>query len=89
MKRPHGYKIVTATLIALIAVIVLHRFIYSAFCMAKAGQVFWYNWDLWKQYYVWLPGKILCIAWLVLIFALITESVFMIFPGKTKSGKKH
>ena len=84
MKRPHGYKIVTATLIALIAVIVLHRFIYSAFCMAKAGQVFWYSWDLWKQYYAWMPGKILCIALAVLVLALIIEAVYFIFCGKRK-----
>ena len=84
MKRPHGYKIVTATLIALIAVIVLHRFSYSAFCMAKAGQVFWYSWDLWKQYYAWMPGKILCIALAALVFALIIEAVYFIFCGKRK-----
>lgn len=84
MKRPHGYKIVTATLIALIAVIVLHRFSYSAFCMAKAGQVFWYSWDLWKQYYAWMPGKILCIALAVLVLALIIEAVYFIFCGKRK-----
>ena len=84
MKRPHGYKIVTATLIALIAVIVLQRFSYSAFCMAKAGQVFWYNWDLWKQYYAWMPGKILCIALAVLVLALIIEAVYFIFCGKRK-----
>ena len=82
MKRAHGYKIVTATLIALIAVIVLQRFIYSAFCMAKAGQVFWYSWDWWKQYYAWLPGEILCIALAVLVFALIIEAVYFIFWGK-------
>ena len=84
MKRPYGYKIVTATLIALIAVIVLQRFIYSAFCMAKAGQVFWYSWDLWKQYYAWMPGKILCIALAVLVLALIIEAVYFIFRGKRK-----
>ena len=84
MKRPHGYKIVTATLIALIAVIVLHRFSYSAFCMAKAGQVFWYSWDLWKQYYAWMPGKILCIALAVLVFALIIEAVYFIFRRRKK-----
>ncbi len=84
MKRPHGYKIVTATLIALIAVIVLHRFSYSAFCMAKAGQVFWYSWDLWKQYYAWMPGKILCIALAVLVLALIIEAVYFIFRRRKK-----
>ena len=84
MKRPHGYKIVTATLIALIAVVVLQRFSYSAFCMAKAGQVFWYSWDLWKQYWAWWPGKILCIALAVLVFALIIEAVYFIFRGKRK-----
>jgi uncharacterized membrane protein YgcG len=84
MKTPRGYKIVTATLIALIAVIVLQRFIYSAFCMAKAGQVFWYSWDLWKQYYAWMPGKILCIALAVLVLALIIEAVYFIFCGRKK-----
>jgi hypothetical protein len=84
MKTPRGYKIVTATLIALIAVIVLQRFSYSAFCMAKAGQVFWYNWDLWKQYYAWMPGKILCIALAVLVLVLTGETVYLIFCGKRK-----
>ena len=84
MKRPHVYKIVTATLIALIAVVVLQRFSYSAFCMAKAGQVFWYSWDLWKQYWAWWPGKILCLALVLLAAALIIESAVMIFRG----GKK-
>lgn len=84
MKRPHGYKIVTATLIALIAVIVLQRFIYSAFCMAKAGQVFWYNWDLWKQYYAWLPGRILCITLVLLVLAVICEAVYFIFQRRNK-----
>lgn len=84
MKTPKGFKIVSATLIALIAAIVLQRLTYSAFCMAKAGQVFWYSWDLWKQYYAWLPGKILCIANLSLIFLLIIESLWMIYRSRVK-----
>ena len=50
-----GFKILSATLMALLITGLLHRFTYSAFCMAKKGQVFWYNPDLWKQYYVWMP----------------------------------
>ncbi|MBO5721801.1 MAG: hypothetical protein J6S19_01685 [Lentisphaeria bacterium] len=84
MKKPHGFKIVSATLIALIVAIVLHRFTYSAFSMAKTGQVFWYNWDLWKQYYAWIPGKILCIANLSLIILLIIESLWMICRNRVK-----
>ena len=79
-----GFKILTATLIALLITGLLHRFAYSGFCMAKVGQVFWYNLDLWKQYYAWLPGKILCLAIAVLIPALIVEAVYLIFYGKRK-----
>ena len=84
MKTPKGFKIVSATLIALIAAIVLQRLTYSAFCMAKAGQVFWYSWDLWKQYYAWLPGKILCFVLAALILALIIEAVYFIFRRRKK-----
>ena len=79
-----GFKILSATLIALLITGLLHRFAYSAFSMAKAGQVLRYNWDLWKQYYQWLPGKILGIALAVLITALIVEAVYFIFSGKRK-----
>ena len=57
-KSDTGFKILSVTLIALLIAGLLHRFAYSAFSMAKAGQVFWYDWGLWKQYYGWLPGKI-------------------------------
>ncbi len=83
-KSDTALKILTATLIMLLITGVLHRFAYSAFSMAKAGQVFWYSWDLWKQYYAWLPGKILCVALAVLIPALIGEAVYFIFCGKRK-----
>ena len=83
-KSDAALKILTATLIMLLITGVLHRFAYSAFSMAKAGQVFWYSWDLWKQYYAWLPGKILCVALAVLIPALIGEAVYFIFCGKRK-----
>ena len=83
-KSDTAFKILTATLIMLLITGVLHRFAYSAFSMAKAGQVFWYSWDLWKQYYAWLPGKILCVALAVLIPALIGEAVYFIFCGKRK-----
>ena len=83
-KSDTAFKILTATLIMLLITGVLHRFAYSAFSMAKAGQVFWYSWDLWKQYYAWLPGKILCVALAVLIPALIGEAIYFIFCGKRK-----
>jgi hypothetical protein len=83
-KSDTALKILTATLIMLLITGVLHSFAYSAFSMAKAGQVFWYSWDLWKQYYAWLPGKILCVALAVLIPALIGEAVYFIFCGKRK-----
>ena len=83
MKRSDwGFKILSATLMALLITGLLHRFTYSAFCMAKNGQVFWYNLDLWKQYYAWLPGKILCIALAALIFVLIGEALYFIFCGR-------
>ncbi len=83
-KSDTGFKILTATLIALVIAGLIHRFTYSAFCMAKVGQVFWYNWDLWKQYYAWLPGKILCFVLAALILALIIEAAYFIFGGKRK-----
>ena len=85
MKRSDlGFKILSATLMALLITGLLHRFTYSAFCMAKKGQVFWYNPDLWKQYYAYLPGKILCFALAALILALIIEAVYFIFRRKKK-----
>ena len=58
MKRSDlDFKILSATLMALLIAGVLHRFAYFAFNMEKTGQVFRYNWELWKQYYEWLPGK--------------------------------
>ena len=77
-----AFKILSATLIALLITGLLHRLAYFAFSMEKTGQVFRYNWDLWRQYYEWLPGKILGIALAVLILALIVEAVYFIFCGK-------
>ena len=79
-----SFKILTATLISLIITGLLHRFVYSAFSMAKARQVFWYNLDLWKQYYEWLPGKILCILKLSLIVLLIIEVIWMVGRGRKR-----
>ena len=85
MKRSDlGLKILSVTLMALLITGLLHRFTYSAFCMAKKGQVFWYNPDLWKQYYAFLPGKILCFALAVLSLALIIEAVYFIFRRRKK-----
>ena len=81
-KSDTGLKIFSATLIALLITGLLHRFVYFAFSMEKTGQVFRYNWELWKQYYEWLPGKILGIALAVLILALIVEAVYFIFSGR-------
>ena len=74
-----GFKILSVTLIALLITGLLHRFAYFAFSMEKTGQVFRYNWELWKQYYEWLPGKILCFALAALLLALIIEAVYFIF----------
>ncbi len=83
MKKSYtAFKILSATLIALLITGLLHRLAYFAFSMEKTGQVFRYNWDLWRQYYEWLPGKILGIALAVLILALIVEAVYFIFCGK-------
>ena len=85
MKKSYtAFKILSATLIALLITGLLHRLAYFAFSMEKTGQVFRYNWDLWKQYYEWLPGKILGIALAVLILALIVEAVYFIFCGKKR-----
>lgn len=83
MKKSYtAFKILSATLIALLITGLLHRLAYFAFSMKKTGQVFRYNWDLWRQYYEWLPGKILGIVLAVLILALIVEAVYFIFCGK-------
>ena len=83
MKKSYtAFKILSATLIALLITGLLHRLAYFAFSMEKTGQVFRYNWDLWRQYYEWLPGKILGIALAVLILALIVEAVYFIFSGR-------
>ena len=85
MKRSDlGLKILSVTLMALLITGLLHRFTYSAFCMAKKGQVFWYNPDLWKQYYAYLPGKILCIVLAALILVLLIEAVYFIFRRRKK-----
>ena len=76
------FKIWSATLALLLLTGLIHRFTYTNFSLIKAGQVFWYNWDLWKQYFSWLPGKILCITFAVLVFSLIAESIFLIFRSK-------
>ena len=81
-KSDTGLKIFSATLIALLITGLLHRFVYFAFSMERTGQVFRYNRELWKQYYEWLPGKILCIAIAILILALIVEAVYFIFCGR-------
>ena len=78
------FKILSATLMALLITGLLHRFAYFVLSMEKTGQVFRYNWELWKQYYEWLPGKILGIALAVLILALIVEAVYFIFSGRKK-----
>ena len=79
-----SFKILSVTLIALLITGLLHRFAYFAFSMEKTGQVFRYNWELWKQYYAYLPGKILCFALAALILALIIEAVYFIFRRRKK-----
>ena len=83
-----SFKILSVTLIALLITGLLHRFAYFAFSMEKTGQVFRYNWELWKQYYEWLPGKILGIALAVLILALIVEAVYFIFSGRENENHR-
>ena len=83
-KSDTGFRILEFTLIALVIIVVLNRIIYSAFCMAKAGQVFWYSANLWKQYYAWQPGKILCISLAALILALICEAAYFIFRRRKR-----
>ena len=85
MKKSYtAFKILSATLIALLITGLLHRLAYFAFSMEKTGQIFRYNWDLWRQYYEWLPGKILCFALAALILALIIEAVYFIFRRRKK-----
>ena len=75
-------KVTGITLAALLAAILLNRFVYSAFVMSKLGYAVWYDLELWKQYWAFLPGKILCIVNIVLIASLIIE--FIWFAGKYK-----
>lgn len=81
-KSDKTFQITTATLIALIAAVILQRLLFTAFCMAKQGKVSYYNWDLWQQYIFWLPGRITIISLAFLILALITESLFLILKHK-------
>ena len=46
------------------------------------------NKGMWKQYYEWLPGKILGIALAVLILALIVEAVYFIFSGRENENHR-
>ena len=84
MKNPREFKIITATLIALIIAILLHRVVYSAFVMHKLGYIVKYNIEMWKQYYAWLPGKILCTLNLSLIVLLIIEVIWMVGRGRKR-----
>jgi hypothetical protein len=85
MKRSDlGFKILSVTLIALLILVVLNRFVHSTFSMVKAGQVFRYKWDLWRQYWEWLPGKVLCISFVLVTIILLIEAVYFIFFKKTK-----
>ena len=83
-KIDSGFKILAVTLTALVLTGLLHHFVYVAFCMEKTGQIFWFSRDLWKKYWAWLPGKVLCIALVSLILSLIIEAVYFIFCGRKK-----
>lgn len=83
-KSDTGFKVFAATLGALLVTGLVHRFTYSAFVMGKTGQMYWYDLELWKQYFAWLPGKVLCILFTLLIVALIIEALFFIFCGNKK-----
>lgn len=87
-KSDAGLKIFTATLFVLVITGMVNRFIYSAFVMSKEGVVYWYNWELWKQYFAWLPGKILCIALAVQIAALLIEAIYFIFRSKNNESHR-
>ena len=83
-KTDTGFKIFAATLGALLVTGLALRFTYSAFALIQTGQVYWYDWELWKHYFAYLPGKILCILLAVLIAALILEALCFIFCGNKK-----
>ena len=79
---PKGFKIITATLLAVIVITLLNRLFYHGFVMNKVGFMVKYDFEVWKQYWQWLPGKILCISNASLILLLIIESILMIYKGK-------
>ena len=84
MKVPAEFKIITATLLALLVTMLLQRFVYSAFVMMKLNRIVWYDIGIWKQYWTWLPGKILCIVNLTLIVLLIAEFLRFVWKGWKK-----
>ena len=86
MKRADGgFKICGITLLVLVVTGMVHRFVYFAFVMAKTGRLYRYDWEIWKQYFAWWPGKILCFTLAVLGIALILEAVYFIFGGRNRS----
>ena len=85
MKRTDtGFKLFVITLTTVLITGLIYRFVYMSWIMAKAGQVYWYDWELWKQFLAWTPGQILSIILVILIIALILETVYFIFFEKKK-----
>ena len=78
MKAPAGFRLVSGTLLALSLMLLLHKIAYSAFVMHKNGYMVKYDWNVWKQYWTWIPGKIICIITAVLIILLLAECVCII-----------
>lgn len=81
------FKILIASLIALFVIGLLNRSVYAAWSMEKTGQIFWYNLDLWQQYFTWLPGKAFVITLVLLVIVLILEMMYFVFHLGKKSEK--
>ena len=87
MKRSDtGFKLLGLTLIGILITGLIYRFVYMTWVIAKTGQLYWYNRELWKQFWAWLPGQILSIIFVILIITLILEGVYFIFFEKKKCG---
>lgn len=82
-KQDKSFKIVTGTLILLIIAVAVNHYVYPAFSIAHTGMVYRYDLELWKRYFAWWPGKILCLTIAISAAALLIETLFLIlYPRK-------
>ena len=84
-KTDIDFKICTMTLLSVIVMTLINRFVYSGFSLSRRGVVSKYDFELWKEYWEWLTGKIICIVTALLIIVFAVECCLMIFKRRKKS----